>query len=95
MGSNPSVPTIWPFRPAVKSRDSQSRHPSSSLGGATIGLWCNGSTGALEACGLGSKPGRPTNFPEVVELVDTPDLGSGAVFACSMQVRRLSSGYRF
>ena len=24
-------------------------------------------------------------FPEVVELVDTPDLGSGAVFACSMQ----------
>lgn len=34
-------------------------------------------------------------FPEVVELVDTPDLGSGAVFACSMQVRRLSSGYSF
>ena len=32
-------------------------------------------------------------FPEVVELVDTPDLGSGAVFACSMQVRGLSSGY--
>lgn len=43
---------------------------------------------------VGSSPAGST-IPEVVELVDTPDLGSGAVFACSMQVRRLSSGYSF